>query len=443
MNPRVVVISAFGRGNWLAAECSSLGLESQLVDLTEGLGRWAPEDWEGPFGYLQSESLSQSQKMRLDEEDYSESIEDGLVIWLKSGPLDLRGSHSQYLFEKREISHLVSEYVANYGQLTAKNRGEARKQIEALPFRDNWFAAFAHAYASPVAAEHVENLKYGEPSPLFSPYFVRRVSRRGAEKSLNWVETQGVKIYQKAKLKDISYSGKSVSSIEIESDWSGVINADQFIFCLSSLELQRLNPKVGQMLFPSGAIKPEWVWLRYRIQMQAPEIASGLPLKFVVIEDLALPWYHENYQLIQKTTSQDAFDVWVKIPNSLRFQKTYIEEIGRKITEILASRVPTSNPVIVDMPQDYVYDEAILGPARFAQLTPESKAKLKRLNCSNFHFDGPELWNSLDWNGQFQHQSELFANVKAWKLEYDRKLEKLQARERSRAHDETKNEGER
>lgn len=434
--PSVVLVSAFGRGNWLAAELVSLGLEVHLVDVTDGLGRWAPEDWEGPFGYFQTDEMLQTQRSRLDEEDYSEAIDDGFVLWLKSGPLDLRGSHSQYLLESREVPSEIQEYVANYDRLSEKRRSELKKQMRGRDFKEIWFAALAHAISCPVSSFNRDAINYGRPLPFFAPAFVRRVSRRGSEKSLAWAESRGVKVYQKAKLKDISISGKIVQGVEIESDWSGVINADRYVWALNSLEIQFLNSKIGSELFSDGPLKQEWVWLRYRIHLQTPEINETLPLKFVLIEDLALPWTHENLQLIQKTVTREACDVWVRGPEVMRFQKNYLEGLGQKIIEILSSRLPDAAPVIVDMPQDYLYGERQLGPSRFGVYSADKLHKLKKRNLANMYFDSSEQWEILDWNGQFQHQQKIFVSLKFWKQQRDRKLEKLKAREQSDANNE-------
>ncbi len=432
--PRVIVVSAFGRGNWLAAELVTLGFESHLVDVSEELGRWAPEDWEGPFGYFQTDSMTQSQRARLDTEDYAEAIEDGFVLWLKSGPLDLRGSHSQYLLESREIGADVKEYILNYDRLPEKRRKELRAKLHAKPFRENWFAALAHAFASPVSSSSYEYLSHGRPASLFSPYFVRRVSRRGLEKSLAWVKSCGASVYQKAKLKDLSIDSQQALSVEINSDWSGVIHAQQFVWALSSQETERVNPSVSRQLFTAGPAPVEWVWLRYRVNLQcAQDLNETLPLKFAVIEDLALPWTHENFLMVQKTTIKETCDVWAKAPATLRFQKDYIEDLGRKLLRILAGRVPQSQPIMVDLPQDHVYDESVLGPSRFGVYSQEALAKLKRKNLENIHYDGPEVSEMHDWDGQFLNQKNIFENIKTWKLERDRKIEKMKAREQKNA----------
>lgn len=426
----VVLISAFGRGNWLAAELKSLGIEVHFVDVTESLGRWAPEDWEGPFGYFQTDELLQSQRARLDEEDYSEVIDEGFCLWLKSGPIDLRGSHSQYLLEKRDIIPEVQEYLNSYDQLSAKRRAELKKKILGRPFHQQWFASLAHSLASPVYTSSLQALHEGRPLPLFAPYAVRRVSRRGAEKSLLWVKGRQVNVYEKAKLKDISIEGSKFLSVEIESEWSGVITADQFIWALSSSETARIGNQFGVELYPNGACKPDWIWMRYRIDLDNAEANAALPMKVVLIEDLGLPWTHANLQLLQKTASHDSCDVWVRIPEVHRFQKKYIEEIGVQIVEGLRARIAGTNPRVVDMPQDYHYDEVALGPARFGVYDPVQLRKIKRRSLANLHFDSPELWDMLDWNGQFQHQRSVFENLKAWKMEVDRKIEKQKARAR-------------
>ena len=77
----VTIVSAFGRGHWLAAELADNHFSVLLLDISESLGRWAPEDWEGPFGLLQNKSLTSSQNERLVEEDYHDNIPEGVVLW--------------------------------------------------------------------------------------------------------------------------------------------------------------------------------------------------------------------------------------------------------------------------------------------------------------------------------------------------------------------------
>jgi hypothetical protein len=420
----VVIVSVFGRGNWLAVELKNLGLDVTLVDVTEAMGRWAPEDWEGPFGLFLSDELTQSQRTRLDEEDYSDSVDEGFTFWFKSGPLDFRGSHSQYLLDKREISKESLEYINNYQKLLAKRRSELMNQFSKESFSENWFVNLAHSVASPTYAAHYESFQFGEPLALSAPYNIRRVTRKGLSKSLEWVASHKIQLFEKAKVNDISTQRNKVDNLEIESLQSGILAATQFVWMLSSQETERLNPKLRKSLFSTEVLKPSWAWLRYRIDLQNFEATNILPLKLALIEDLALPWAHENLQLVQKTTSKENMDVWVRIPEVHRFQKKYIEEIGNRILEIWVNRIPGVSPKILEFPQEYNYDESTLGPARFVQFDPDALKSLKRVAYQNMHYDSAELWQSLDWLGQFRNQNKIFESIKAWKLERDRERER-------------------
>jgi hypothetical protein len=421
----VVIVSAFGRGEWLASELKRKGLNAHLVDVSENLGRWSPEDAEGPFGLFQSDQLTQTQMARLDEEDASESVDEGFVLWLKSGPIDLRGTHSNYLLEKREIPQEVSEYVRNYSQLETKRKTELTKKIKAMPFYLNWFANFAHSLASPIHKDNTDYFSSGRPLAIFSPLKVRRTTRRGREKLTAWLDNAGVKTYNQAQLKDIFIDKSNVTSLEIQSEWSGVLKTDQLIWQLSSIETARLNKKISDVLYFGESLTPDWVWHRYRIDVQNSEAMQKLPLKMTMVDDLALPWTHANLLCVQKTASQDSLDVWCKTPETHRFQKNYHEQIAASIGELLQSRIPGAKAQILEYPQDYNYDEEKLGPARHVVYSAEKAAKLNRNKLANIHYDTPEVWRAIDWNGVFQRQTFIIDAIEKWKIATDKKIEKM------------------
>ena len=118
----IVIVSAFGRGHWVAAELVGHGVSVSIVDVSDQLGHWSPEDIEGPFGYFHAANFTLSQKARLDEEDYAELVDDGFVLWLKSGPIDMRGPHSTYLLKKAGIPNEQIDYIGGYDGMT-KRRG--------------------------------------------------------------------------------------------------------------------------------------------------------------------------------------------------------------------------------------------------------------------------------------------------------------------------------
>lgn len=431
--PRVTIVSAFGRGQWLASELRTLNVDVVVLDVSDSLGRWSPEDVEGPFGYFQTENLLPSQKARLDAEDYADVVEDGFSVWLKSGPFDMRGSHSRYLLDKREVPNDVVDYVDKYTARSEKERREAMSKVNSLSFAKNWLAQLAHSLASPVYASSIEQLSVSEkcglqPLPLFAPYYLRRVSRRGAEKSWAWVKSSGANVSERAHVQNIVDDGKWLKKMRFNSDPSTDHASDMWVWMLSSAETERHSKPVFEKLF-SGEVAPaQNVWLRYRIEVQDPRVTNLLPLQFLFIEDLALPWSHSQFQQVIKTATADQFDVWIRIPSLHRFEKAYIEKCGSEIIEMWQSRLPGQSLRIVDYPQEHKYDETELGPSRHVQFNVQDYAAIRRKNYINVQYDGPELWTSLDWTAQFQSQVEIFNRVRNWKTEYDVQLAKQKAK---------------
>ncbi|MCB0412827.1 MAG: hypothetical protein KDD50_00735 [Bdellovibrionales bacterium] len=410
----VVVVSIFGRGNWLASELADNNFKVSLVDISQEFGRWAPEDWEGPFGFFQTSQLKASQLERLSEEDYLEPIEEGFTLLLDKGPLELTGSMAQFCLDKYKIHPAGLRYVENY----SKNREIDKSQLSNIrndSFENNWFVQLSHQLASHVYRSNTDSLSEGYPLPLFSPYFIRRVTRRGQDKSLDWCEKKGVQVFRNAQILDMRLSHRDIESLELKSDWSGVLESKNFVWCLSGLESQRLSGNITSSLFPKGPIVPTWSWIRYRFDLNLNENTNVIPSKFIIINDKYLSWSHENLCVLQKTVKDGQYDIWVRIPSQQRFHRSYIDELMFKISNIVDDKIPLSSPQIVDKPQDYLYEESELGPSRFPVYSAEDLKKRKDAPYSNLFFDGPEYWPLLEWNSQFSHQEDVLKRIINWR----------------------------
>jgi hypothetical protein len=440
----VVVVSGYGRGHWLALELKALGLGVILIDVSENIGRLPPDDIEGPLGLFLSDNLPSSFRARLDSEDYTDSVEDGFVLWLKSGPIDVRGSHSAQLLAQNGISADVRNYVEQYDQLSNKQRAEQIKKWKNSAFSEVWFALLAHSLGSPAATEQRDSFEYGRPLPLFAPYEVRRVTRRGAEKSLEALNAAGIQVLMNAKITDIALRGREMLHVEIASSWSGVVGGECFVWALTSEETAHLSsivapsesanskPRFVDSLFPTGVLRSEWIWQRYRFEISGEPILASLPLKFLVIEDEALPWSHANMIWAQKTVTPGLFDIWMRVPTVHRFLRSYHEELAREAMLNLKTRMPGAEIKLSEYPQEYTYDEKVLGPARFQSYNPRAWRKHRPYSFKNVHFDGPECYEMIDWNGQVQYQRSVFEEIKSWKTERDIKNEKLRLKEQEK-----------
>ncbi len=407
-----VLVSAFGRGQWLAASLAQQGLKVALVDLSEGLGRWAPEDWEGPFGLFLPEKLSPSQLARINEEDDEDPVDDGFVLWLKSGPLDFKGPLSPHWLNREAWIQLTKTYLSDFEAASSEELRDWREKIEAMSFQNTWLIHLAHHLAANVYVDSAEAQKRGRPLPLFAPWALRRVTRKGMQKSLDWCASQGVEVYRSAELVDLLLDGALARGLEINSlSRKGVVLAEETLWMLTSEETFHLSDPIGSQLFPRGPIQPEWSWLRFRVALDLGLYVHTLPLKLVLIEELNLPWTHTNLMILDRTVNLQDVDVWIRVPTHLRFQRAYLEKSLDEILELLKGRIPHCQPRKVEMPQDFHYNRPELGPSRYGLYTPEALASLRPVRLRNLNFHGPEQWLALDWNSRFQADQQLLLKI--------------------------------
>ena len=423
----LIVVSAFGRGNWLAANLARQGLSATLVDVSDALGHWAPEDWEGPFGIFQADWIRDSQNTRLNEEDYTDIESDGFVLWLNDGVLDTGGPVSSHRLEKRGVTEEQKSYVANFHSMKPDELNKLRKSFYGAEFKKNWFLHFSHSLAANSFSENSNAMDRGRPLPMFAPHGVRRVSRRGYDQNLKWVESWGAKVLKANKIKDLSSNSGFIQSLEIESDWSGVLSAEQYVWCLSGIESLHLSASVANTLYPQ-VIWPSWQWQRFRFKFEGADVWKSLPSHLVAIEDLGLPWTHENMMVLQKSVNDEDFDVWMRLPHSQRFHREYIQEKSRAAIQLLEARLPGVRVQLQNLPQEFEYDEKDLGPARFPLFDTTQVSKYKTGSWINLHYDGPEIWELLDWSSIFLNQSKIADEIMGWKKDRDDRRAKEEMR---------------
>lgn len=420
----VILVSVFGRGHWLASELVSMGMTVALIDVSSSMGRWTPEDWEGPFGFFQTEHFPQSFLTRLHEEDYFDPVDEGFVIWLKEGPVDLRGLNSQHLLELYNLDQKRQNYVTRHSSFSTKELEKEKKEIMGSPFKESWFLHLTHQLAASVYEDNWSAVQSGQPLSVFSPYSLRRISRRGYENSVEWLKAKGVRVFQEAELKDLFTESKVIRGIEIKSDWSGVLLSEHLVWCLSSHETERFPKRFNDELFYGKPVTPTWAWVRYRIKIEHEILNGVLPKKFLIIDDKGLPWTHSNFIWVQSTVNASDYDTWIKVPYSQRFQRAYLEKQGESLLEIVRKKMPMCEISMLHYPQEHLYDELNLGPSRFPIFMKENLKKLRKRKSSRLHFDSPEEWINLDWYGQFQNQNRVLEKIKSWKAEEDAKKEK-------------------
>jgi hypothetical protein len=418
LNARVVVVSAYGRGHSLAVNLKRLGLNVELLDISENLGNWVLEEAEGPFGIFQNEDMDQSQYERLIEEDPPQTAQNGFALWLRSGPVELKGPLTKSRLKSLGVESSTQDILlGGAGGLEASQKVNS-KLSRKKEFSDQWLLQVAANFSSSVFTSNDESLDHNRPSSLMSSLLLRYPSRPGHQKSLNWCARQGVDVKDRVQILDLSKKESAgIGALEIrqgQSEKSQIVNLDQLIWCLSSEETKLMSEKICSLLFPYGVLEPDWVWTRYRVAISEGFVRNNLPAHCLLIERLDEPWAHSNFAILMKTGSPDLFDIWVRLPNTQRFNKSYLEMRGEEILYLLQKRLVHLRVEMRTYPLGYDFTYAQVGPAKQGLFDPAKKAQFKTSRFRNVWFESVENRSSLGWNAQFESERKTFSELKSW-----------------------------
>lgn len=408
-NP-VILISAFGRGHWLAAALAKEGIKTTLVDVSSKLGVWPSEDVEGPFGFFRNEKISESQMERLYSDDPYEEVPNGFTLWLKEGPFECKGPNTKFKMDKSSLSPHVKDLLSG----SAKNKA-LYKNLDAFDFDKSWLLHLAHQMAGTTYKPNALSARAGEALPLFSSFLVRQATRTGLEKSLEWLATKGVEVLRPHQIVDASFGGgKSITGLELSGEQQGLFRLEQIVWMLTSEESYFLNERLGKYFFPEGPLEPEWSWVRYRVSLQQCFERDHLPTHTLVVDDLDSPWTHENMMVLQRTTLVDQFDVWMRIPTVQRFNKEYLTVRSQRMKTHLLERMSLAEPQVLSFPQEYYYTYAQLGASRFPVFSEKQDSRRGKVLYSNLHLDGPEEWPHYSWGSYFERHEMILSQLTNW-----------------------------
>jgi hypothetical protein len=450
----LVIVSAFGRGNWLATELAGRGWKVSLVDVSEKLGEGEPEDAEGPFGLFDSPDLLPSQKNFFSD---AQVLRSGFTVWLPEGPLECRSELTEFQLKARGLAPMLESYLRrplSARREAGRERGSLRKQ----DYKSVWLAHLAHQVTSPLMNENQIALNSGEPAPLFSTFAIRHGERTGWKNGLRACEEKGVKVFASAGLNSVRMHGRGLDTVEIldsvpnnqinnqlsgqlsgqSNTQSRTIGARTFVWMLSSAETEQLSPAVSRHLYPQGPISEDWFWARYQVELGGKVFDEQIPAHVALISDLFLPWTHANLLILRKrarsttaTRSKTAIDVWLRLPTFARGELNYFTKIKSEIERALAAKIPFAEPHVVKVPLQTT------GPVRFPIFEQATLGKLKTLRAPNLFFCTVEQSGSQDWLGYFRMQNQAVARLEKLKAQWvaaaNRQAQKAEKRARRAA----------
>ena len=426
----LVIVSAFGRGNWLALETARKGWKTTLIDISEALEPFSAAEIEGPFGLLETDDISLSQIARVKDEGECVPVREGFNLWLKEGPLEFRGPMVSHQLTSKKISKDVTQYLLNSGLPDRSVEREA-KNLEREPFTESWLAHLSHQIASPLMSENHKALAHGDHWPVFAPFSIRQVTSDGMKKGLQACRDAGVVVFSSEKIRELKFEGREAVSISLQN--VPLIHSRAFVWMLSSFETRNCPQEVAETLFPLGPVEPKWYWARLQFELQTFDIEilkAQLPQHTVILEDPFLPWTHANLLVLRKhgQASDYSFDVWAKLPVHFLAQPQRLTQFAQEVAQRLERRIPKTKFVFKPAGEVAVASRLIRQPI----FEPRDLRGLETKKSGNLFFCGPEQWDFNDWLGSYRAQNRLFPVIDKIKSQWDARLARLQAKAAAR-----------
>lgn len=390
---RVAVVSAFDRGVWAAIELRSKGMEVDFFDVTSAMGNWPPEDVEGPFGFFHQGKIPSSYIHHLNVLSPLRPVENGLTIWTRSLPFQLK-------------SPLIREQLTQRNIFPPETQGSSSRVFE-----QNWLRYFSSQWGSLNFYENYELAPEGTVTPYQKEFMIRSPSRADREKVKGFLQSQGVRVLSKTDIVDLSFGGRSlVSGFELQGEEKGIRKFDDVLWCLTSEETRHLSKKLFKHLYDE-VVEPQWAWIRFRVEFADCEELGVLPEHLSFIRDLYSPWTHSNWLIAQRTALKRQFDFWMRIPGFQRFNKNYLLKKGDRLKDFLVERMTESNPEILSYPQENYYSYDQMGPSRWVQYDLNSNRRSCQSSLTNVHFSTPETWLSSQWLHRYESEESLVKKI--------------------------------
>lgn len=401
----VIVLSAFGRGLWLSQELAQMGLKVDFVDVTSRMGKWKPQDIEGPFGLFASTTLPHTYASVLSEQETQTEVERGLTLWLPSGPFELRGPLYEHQLKSLALDPSGLQYLRDLTNLSFEERTKWPRKNSRVSFSHNWLVYFAHHIASSRYQNHSEDLKESEPLPVFANLYQRRVTPMGVTNGLKWAETRGIRVFREAHVVDLqALVGKQIGMEIQQNEKTIVVKAKHLVWGLSCLDTAFAMNPLYERIFRTRVPElhePEWGWFRFRLKFDESS-AELVPSSFVVVEDPHRSWTHTNIVWYNRVDFSCSFDGWLRLPIHQRFHRTYLEDQARRLCEVMERKLPMSQVVCEEYPAEYYESEDVLGPPRFPVFSPSLPRSIELRASQAFSLMGPDLRQRLDWTASYE-----------------------------------------
>ena len=367
----VVVISAYGRGSFLAYCLKQNGLNVELWDIGRCMPSLSSAEQEGPFGVFVPDFLSDKQKAFL-YGDIFFVLPSGFSVLNSDGPVEFQGPLRDFLLKKRQDFRLCHSILS--GSFNLKKPGDLDREKEQ---QNLWLYRFveeiSNSYISPLFTPYGAKRKQLEPAlsqnkgqglhgSIFpfggGEYILRESSQRYFDNLGPVLEQEGIKFLSfssdLAKLDQALFpsSGNGLISRGGLSSWGfsnkhrlGLFGSSfqktALVWTLSGLETARHFPKYMPWLFPKWK-EPVHIWHRFSLSWKC--LPKTLPGVLFIAPDKVF-WSKKkpedaNFLVLKKNPYSTFLDLWVLCPYSVRENLSVISHVLSSALNRLGSLFP-------------------------------------------------------------------------------------------------------
>jgi hypothetical protein len=384
---QVAVVTAFGRGETLALELHERGFNVKVVDLTPAFSS-SYHRGAGPFPIVQKSYLPAQRDLF----KRTRPMTEGLTLWLKDGPLELNGP-------------MTDIHRENSPALRAWKTGQRSSD-----FTQAWLVRWLNQWASPVYKE-VWSKSDASYFPANQPLSLVPVADEARVMSFEWLTGMAVEVWSTRTIKDVRTENGRITDIEIENNGTRVVEADQWIWCLSSHETHMLAPAVADKIFWRGTIEPEWCWLAFDCTMKTGPWLQGWPDYSVLIGDIYLPWVYSNAAVLRRLEG-DRLRVWLKVPFARAEDIDARRGWALGIENLLRSHLPAA---------DFKVDSSAWQLCPNSLIFAEDALSQGGGKWKNWDWISPENLPRVDMAARLEREAECFERLIVWQSEQIRK----------------------
>lgn len=429
----VVIVSAFGRGLWLAESLLNRSIPVVWVDLTFKLGALDLKDSTGPFPLFETEALTDEQKAVWSKDAEVDSVrmgfeEDlGLIFLTKKGPLELKSEFFSQRMQGLGLSALNASYFDS-GNL-AQQKSKIKTELEQMILSENWISQWAHRFVSLQDISPALGLKEGQPLPIAHKLKLRnvksiqqRLSAFKQEKKQSGLLT----VWSDVEVEDIAFKDrKTPSGILIRKETSELVLGSNLVWALGSSETKFISERLSQRIFGGGSKEFNKIWMRWQIDIRHLD----LPNYFVVLDDPELPWEHSNFLIFikDKSSSHDqSFSCWMLLPAAQRFNRGYLEKETDELLNFLKARFTAGEVVVRQQPLEATATSREMGPALFGLFREGDYQRSVTPAWNHFFQLASESQLQQGPNGDFAREAEISQKIASW---WEKELEVIAKRE--------------